>query len=676
MAPKKMKRVAIIGAGLSGLAAALALSEKGYETVIFEKSDRLGGRIWEISEDILPRELIHADFEVFKTSDTVIRTAAHMKDKADLMRIRDDFNAVYLAYGRDRLNPFELEFNEDNQIQISPVTLNTSDPKMFAGGSLRLSSGRMSPITSLSDGKRAAISIDRFLQNVSITASREREGAYTTQLYTNLDGLTADDFPAPFDELNGYSEGGAAAEAGRCLQCQCLECIKVCKYLEHYEKYPKKYIREISNNFTILFGKKRAKTMINSCSMCGLCGEVCPNSLNMGEVSSIARNLMVEKGQMPMAIHDFPVRDMIFSNSGKCELHQNQPGFFQSRYAFFPGCQLSAIMPEYIGKTYSYLIENLKGGVGLMLRCCGAPAKWSGRKELFDTVSEEFYRDWTEMGKPEMIMACATCYKEIGSRFPEIEMRPLWEIYDQYGLPQNAPEKQAGRKITVHDPCTSRYNESFHTSVRSIIKKMGYSLEELSFSKNKTKCCGYGGLIFYSDPRLTEEIVKSRMEESSLDYITYCINCTDYFSKAGKLAYHLLGIIYGNGEYNPREKSIGYSQRQENRTRLKEQMLKEFWCDMTERVKEEHELIKLIISDETMDLLEKRLILKEDIQKVLYHAEKCQTIVYNAKTGNLVAHFKPRIITYWVEYTKESDRYIIHNAYSHRLELIENVINQ
>lgn len=671
--PKKMKQVAIIGAGLSGLAAALALSEKGYEVVIFEKSDRLGGKIWQISEDILPREMIQADFEVFKDSGVEIRMRTHIKDKSDFKRIRDDFDAVYLAYGRERQNPFELEPDENSQIRISPVTLKTSDPKTFAGGSLRMS-GELSPITSVSDGKRAAISMDRFLQNVSLTASRENEGAYVTRLYTNLDGLPSDDFPAPFDGLGGYRREEAVAEAGRCLQCQCLECVKICKYLAHYEKYPRKYIREISNNLAILFGKKRAKTMINSCSMCGLCGEVCPNTLDFGEVSAIARELMVEKGQMPMAIHDFPVRDMLFSNSEKCALHKNQPGFPQSRYAFFPGCQLSAIRPEYISKIYSDLIENLEGGVGLMLRCCGAPAKWSGRKELFDTTLETFHRDWTEMGKPELIMACSTCYQEIKGRYPEIGMKPLWEVYDQYGLPQDAQDAKAGREIAVHDPCTSRYEERFHTSVRSILKKKGYHIEELGFSKNKTKCCGYGGLIFYSDPQLTEEIIKSRMEESGLDYVTYCINCTDYFSKAGKSAPHLLDILYGR-EGHPR-KSAGYSLRQENKARLKEQMLRAFWGDSTEKGKEEHERIRLVISDETMDLLEKRLILKEDIQKVLYHAEKRQTIAYNAKTGNLVAHFKPQIITYWVEYTKENDGYIIHNAYSHRLEILEGVMNQ
>ena len=43
--PKKDKRVAIAGAGLSGLTAAFDLAVKGYKVEMFEAAERLGGRI-------------------------------------------------------------------------------------------------------------------------------------------------------------------------------------------------------------------------------------------------------------------------------------------------------------------------------------------------------------------------------------------------------------------------------------------------------------------------------------------------------------------------------------------------------------------------------------------------------------------------------------------------------
>ncbi len=41
-----MNRTLVIGAGLSGLAAAQKLKAAGHEVVVLEGRDRIGGRIW------------------------------------------------------------------------------------------------------------------------------------------------------------------------------------------------------------------------------------------------------------------------------------------------------------------------------------------------------------------------------------------------------------------------------------------------------------------------------------------------------------------------------------------------------------------------------------------------------------------------------------------------------
>ena len=101
----------------------------------------------------------------------------------------------------------------------------------------------------------------------------------------------------------GYTASEAHAEAGRCLQCECLECVKACEYLQAFGSYPKKYLREIYNNEAIVMGSRLANNLINSCSLCGLCKEVCPNDLDMGAVIKEARERMVSRGKMLSLIH-------------------------------------------------------------------------------------------------------------------------------------------------------------------------------------------------------------------------------------------------------------------------------------------------------------------------------------------------------------------------------------
>ena len=285
--------------------------------------------------------------------------------------------------------PADLDFASGEQAGwlIDPLTLATAEPGVFAGGGIRREN--RSPIESIAGGKRAAVSIDRYLQKVSLTASRTGEGAVETRLFVNMEGI--EPLPVtPMADEKGYSVQEAVLEARRCIQCQCLECVKVCEYLNSFRGYPKKYIRQIYNNLSIVMGHRHANKLINSCSLCGLCREVCPEDLHMGLVCKKAREIMVNQGQ------NAPVGPRV-SNPGHDSLAMvknaswrgHQPGCKMSDSFFFPGCQLSASAPEHVEKHLRSLCDKLQGGVGLMLRCCGAPAEWSGRAELFS----ESFRD-------------------------------------------------------------------------------------------------------------------------------------------------------------------------------------------------------------------------------------------------------------------------------------------
>ncbi|TFJ83066.1 hypothetical protein NSK_005637 [Nannochloropsis salina CCMP1776] len=49
----KSRRVAVVGGGLAGLSATLELAERGYEVVIYEASDVIGGRLHSRRETVL-----------------------------------------------------------------------------------------------------------------------------------------------------------------------------------------------------------------------------------------------------------------------------------------------------------------------------------------------------------------------------------------------------------------------------------------------------------------------------------------------------------------------------------------------------------------------------------------------------------------------------------------------
>jgi Fe-S oxidoreductase len=527
--------------------------------------------------------------------------------------IWDEADAIYLGIGK---SDFAFPFTQS----VDPITFQTNQSKVFVGGSLL---HPYSSVLSVSDGRRAAISIDRFLQKVSLTASRVNEGAYATRLYTNLTGLASVETILPGQ--GGYTKEEAQAEARRCLQCECMECVKVCEYLKHYSGYPRKYVREIYNNMSMLVRARTSNNFINSCALCGLCGEVCPTDLDMGQPIKEAREKMVETSRMPAATHDFALRDMAFSNGEKFALSRTPPRLDTCSYVFFPGCQLSGLSPEYVEKAYDFLRETFHD-VGLMLRCCGAPADWAGRKDLFVKSQAEFRAQFSK--------------------------------------------REFAAPIAIHDPCSTRYEGHIQDSVRSILTKIGCEVQELELSREKTECCSFGGAMWLANKAVAEKVVQRRINESPLDYVTYCAMCRNFFARRGKRTTHIFDYIFGATETDVAlAPAMGFSQSHENRARLKEKLLKELWSEtMPEQAS--FESIRLVLPDDVQKQLEERLILVEDMQKVVEYAERTGKRMFNNSTKHYLAYFKPASVTYWVEYTPQTDgSFLIHKAYSHRMEI-------
>ena len=90
---------------------------------------------------------------------------------------------------------------------------------------------------------------------------------------------------------------------------------------------------------------------------------------------------------------------------------------------------------------------------------------------------------------------------------------------------------------------------------------------------------------------------------------------------------------------------------------------------------EDHRKIVLHVAREVQALLEERRILIEDLQKVIHHAETTGAKLIHPKTGHFKASYKPYKVTFWVEYSPSGDGCIVHNAYSHRMEVSGGILS-
>jgi hypothetical protein len=201
---------------------------------------------------------------------------------------------------------------------------------------------------------------------------------------------------------------------------------------------------------------------------------------------------------------------------------------------------------------------------------------------------------------------------------------------------------------------------------RDLLHRLGITPQELN-DPGQTTCCGYGGLMLFANPAVAEKTVQRRAAQSDADYVTYCAMCRDRFAHEGKRATHILDLVFASRNADPASRpDPGFSSRQDNRARLKARLLCEIWGEKEMPMEPQPDLR---ISAELTRVLEKRLILEQDLRRVLVHAEQSREFIDDPSTGRRLASLRVACVTYWVEYSVLDSAFTVHDAWSHRMEV-------
>jgi NADPH-dependent glutamate synthase beta subunit-like oxidoreductase len=135
----------------------LELDRKGFKVTIYEKSDKLGGRLWNYEGAILEKAVIEEELQIFNKLNIEVILNRPIGQK-ELNEIINENSAVFLGTGE-----------WDENLEINPQTFQVQCSSLFAGG--RLAYKNDSVILSVSSGRRAAASIERYVKGISMTVA-------------------------------------------------------------------------------------------------------------------------------------------------------------------------------------------------------------------------------------------------------------------------------------------------------------------------------------------------------------------------------------------------------------------------------------------------------------------------------------------------------------------------
>lgn len=147
---KTGKKVAVVGSGPAGLAAAQQLARAGHEVTVFEKNDRVGGLLrYGIPDFKLDKGLIDRRAEQLKAEGVVFRTGVLVgempkdgkvtnwsKEVVSAAQLQKDFDAVLLAGGSEQSRDLPVPGRELDGIHFAMEFLPQQN-KVNAGDSLK-----------------------------------------------------------------------------------------------------------------------------------------------------------------------------------------------------------------------------------------------------------------------------------------------------------------------------------------------------------------------------------------------------------------------------------------------------------------------------------------------------------------------------------------------------------
>ena len=129
------KKVAVIGSGPAGLAAADQLNKRGHLVTVFERSDRIGGLLmYGIPNMKLDKSVIDRRVKLMQEEGIVFQTGINIGTDKKAEEILNEFDAVILACGASKPRDLQVPGREANGIHFAVEYLTAATKTLLNGG--------------------------------------------------------------------------------------------------------------------------------------------------------------------------------------------------------------------------------------------------------------------------------------------------------------------------------------------------------------------------------------------------------------------------------------------------------------------------------------------------------------------------------------------------------------
>lgn len=277
--PATGRRVAIVGSGPAGCAAASFLLRQGHACVLFDRRDCAGGSL--LNAPAVPAGFLEHEIRQLERLGAQFRLRHELGGGLALASLEQEFDAVIVAVGK--LKEGEPErfgmLSSPTGLRTNAGTGQTASPKVFAAGSAVRPLKQI--VRVMAEGQGTAECVHQFLLGLPIRSVTKtfssmmgRLDEVELQQFLRTAASTPKCIPSQGPNA-GFTVPEARAEAGRCLHCDCRAAgsCALQSYAEIYGANPNRFSRtrrrfaQVEHPGHVIFESGK-------CILCGICVEI------------------------------------------------------------------------------------------------------------------------------------------------------------------------------------------------------------------------------------------------------------------------------------------------------------------------------------------------------------------------------------------------------------------
>jgi len=250
--PDSGKRVAIVGAGATGMAAAWVLRKRGHGVTLYEKDEKAGGKLRDLPDDKLPKHVLDTEIDFIARLGVDFRYGKKV-DEELLEALKEDYDSVIIA----------------------------CDGMPKPGGKVFGAKEHKLTVMAVGNGKTTAAWVDRYMTSVDPQPEKKlfesKIGKMVKAEMEDMRDHNENTEAMPVKPIGDEEElADSRAEAGRCLHCDCRKRVTCTlrKWSHEYGAEQRKYNTTEEKKVTFVGLGGDVYLEPGKCIRCGLCVEI------------------------------------------------------------------------------------------------------------------------------------------------------------------------------------------------------------------------------------------------------------------------------------------------------------------------------------------------------------------------------------------------------------------